>query len=188
MTVHSMSSDWMIFSGGAPGSRTSKQETGDLFVATFTSSSEQVCMLRAPPWHFVYEGTIEDGEALRDVLDPTGSASDELPGTPGDVIFAHILACLGDLRLTPDMAMAKAASDLHRAGRLGCAAFLCADTTNLYAYALGHRLFFKNVSDAILVGSADIIGEGLTTRALQDGALVAFARRPQLGWAVLAHP
>jgi len=192
LAVHLISSEWALFDTANPSSSPGGEMTGDLFLAASTpgASTHGACMLHASPWHFAYEGTIADCEALRHALDPNWVLRDELPCTAGQLIFAHLMTLLGKggAAFTSDVAMAKAASNLHRARLLGSAAFLCADGMNLYAYSLGGGLLFKNVSDAILVGSPDVIDAGPATRPLQDGALVALAKRPQLGWAVLAHP
>ncbi|WP_394842312.1 hypothetical protein LZC95_35215 [Pendulispora brunnea] len=194
IAVHSRSSDWTTLGAEAASHLQARELTGDVFVATLPAVGDDCplggCMLQTSSWHFAYEGAIGDGDALRRALDPMWCPPDVPPNGPGELIFALILSHIvrEGAAITADVAMAKAAADLHRARSLGPVAFICANGTNLYAYSFGRKLAFKNVPEAIVVGSPEVLAEGPTTRRLQDGALVVLAKRPHLGWAILAHP
>ena len=190
LAVHQGATEWTVCTDSFPPSAPiTNAWTGDLVVAAATPQKQGAQVARSSGWFFIYEGGIEDVDALCAALEPKWFVRGGYPEDSGKLIFAHVMTNLAEVDSTlADQAMARVAIDLHRARSLGPAAFLCSNGTKLYAYAAGHPLLFSNSADAILIGSSEVLPRGPTTRELSDGSLVALARSPQLGWSILAEP
>ena len=185
--------DWTIYAEGLPLAPAEMSAvTGELIIAGAAPRQGSIRVARSSSWFFIYEGTIVNVDALCAAIHPTWLVRGGHTQSATSLLFAHLMARLAeadsDSDAATDEAMRAAAADLHRAGSLGSAAFLCSNGARLYAYAAGHRLVVSSVADAILVGSPEVLPPRSTTRELSDGSMVSVAKLPQLGWSILAEP
>lgn len=185
--VFQATGEWALFS--SRGSTRGEAETrGHAFLASVTTPSSTPYLMHTARWVFVYEGSIGDVDALRAALDPAWAPHSALR-SPGDLVCTHLLTYLASLGMqsSDEVALKHATRGLERAKRLGASAFVCSDGDTMYAYSIGGMpLFLSNVSDAIVVGTPEVVPDVVGVRPIPIGTLLSLTRSPQLGWSFAA--
>jgi len=181
-------SEWASFSSKramVPGER---RLDGHVVIGSVTTPHVEPYTMEGNPWVFTYEGTISDGEAMRAAIDPAWIVYGPLQ-KPGDYLFVHLLKHLARVGpfVSSDLAMIRATSELWLAGTLGELAFVCSDGNKMYAYALGRSLAVAHLRGAVVVGTPDLLPEGVTIETVISGELVSIGREPLRRWSVLVH-